>query len=286
MCIRDSLDIINEENEEQAILIGHDWGAPICWTTAALHPEKVRAVVGLSVPHSRRGNISNSELWRQIYKDNFFYQTYFEKEGVAEAELERDVGASLRKIYYWISAEGHDAKVRTNFDKDSELLDGLVDPEPFPNWLTEEDLNFYIKEFKNSGFRGPINRYRNQGILPWHLHPMSAFSGTFAINDAGMLSFKDPVQFRMFESTIPLSNQAKQYDVPTKPGQCIIFPWWMEHGALNLEPVDRWSISFNSMPYGKVNMDSIKPMQENVPEDMMDEFPDVPNLSSATLEIK
>ena len=28
--------------------------------------------------------------------------------------------------------------------------------------LTEEDLNFYIKEFKNSGFRGPINRYRNQ----------------------------------------------------------------------------------------------------------------------------
>ena len=40
------------------------------------------------------------------------------------------------------------------------------------------------------------------------------------------------------------------------------------------------------MPYGKVNMDSIKPMQEKVPEDMMDEFPDVPNLSSATLEIK
>ena len=160
--VGDLLDIINEENEEQAILIGHDWGAPICWTTVALHPEKVRAVVGLSVPHSRRGNISNSELWRQIYKDNFFYQTYFEKEGVAEEELERDVGASLRKIYYWISAEGHDAKVRTNFDKDSELLDGLVDPEPFPNWLTEEDLNFYIKEFKNSGFRGPINRYRNQ----------------------------------------------------------------------------------------------------------------------------
>ena len=160
--VNDVLGIISEEDEEKAILIGHDWGAPICWNTAALHPNKVRAVIGLSVPHARRGAISNSELWRNMYKDNFFYQTYFEKEGIAEEELERNIGVSLRKIYYWISAEGHDAKIKTNFDKNSELLDGLIDPNPFPSWLSEEDLNFYINEFKNSGFRGPINRYRNQ----------------------------------------------------------------------------------------------------------------------------
>ena len=160
--VNDILGIIKEENVEKAILIGHDWGAPICWNTAALHPNKVRAVIGLSVPHARRGTISNSQLWRNMYKDNFFYQTYFEKEGVAEEELERNIGVSLRKIYYWISAEGHDAKVKTNFDKNSELLDGLIDPNPFPSWLTEEDLNFYINEFTISGFRGPINRYRNQ----------------------------------------------------------------------------------------------------------------------------
>ena len=64
--VGDIIGIINEENAQNAILIGHDWGAPICWTTAALHPEKIRAVIGLSVPHARRGDISNSELWRQI----------------------------------------------------------------------------------------------------------------------------------------------------------------------------------------------------------------------------
>ena len=131
-----------------------------------------------------------------------------------------------------------------------------------------------------------VNRYRNRAVLPWHLHPMSAFSGTFAVNDAGLLSFKDPIQFRMFESTMPLSDQAKQYDVPTKPGQLIIFPWWMEHGAVNLDYVDRWSISFNSMPYGSINMASIKPMSDNVPKEVTDQLPYVPNLSSATLEIK
>ena len=160
--IEDIINIINKENVEQAILIGHDWGAPICWNAAALYPKKIKAVIGLSVPHSRRGKISNIELWRQIYKDKFFYQLYFQKEGVAEKELEKDIADSLRKIYYWGSGEGRDAKVRSNPDKNSTLLDGLINPMPFPDWLSEDDLNFYVEQFKKSGFRGPINRYRNQ----------------------------------------------------------------------------------------------------------------------------
>ena len=36
------------------ILVGHDWGAPIVWNTAIRHPDRVRAVAGLSVPHTRR----------------------------------------------------------------------------------------------------------------------------------------------------------------------------------------------------------------------------------------
>ena len=130
-----------------------------------------------------------------------------------------------------------------------------------------------------------VNRYRNHSILPWHLHPMSAFSGTFPINDAGLLSFKDPIHFRMFESTMPLCDDPKQIDIETKPGQLIIFPWWMEHGAANLDPADRWSISFNSMASGNINMASIKPMQDNVPKDVLDNLPYVPNLSSARIDV-
>ena len=37
---------------EQAVVIGHDWGAPIAWTTALVHPDRVRAVAGLSVPYT------------------------------------------------------------------------------------------------------------------------------------------------------------------------------------------------------------------------------------------
>jgi pimeloyl-ACP methyl ester carboxylesterase len=150
--------------ESRAILIGHDWGAPIVWNTALFHPEKVRAVVGLSVPHTGRGPAPRLELFRKIYKDRFFYQLYFQSPGVAEAELEADVRSSLRKVYYWASGEAMKAGLRVDKPADAKLLDGLPDPDPFPAWLTPADIDYYVGEFERSGFRGPLNRYRTSEL--------------------------------------------------------------------------------------------------------------------------
>jgi pimeloyl-ACP methyl ester carboxylesterase len=163
------IDVLDEDN---AILVGHDWGAPICWTTALLHPNRISAVAGLSVPYRPRGEISSIELWKQIYEKRFFYQLYFQEEGLAEAELEADVRSSLRKIYY--SASGNP----TAFEKqalssklpEDNFLDGMPDPDPFPNWLTDEDLDYFAAAFTQSGFRGPLNRYRAQQ-RDWELLP-------------------------------------------------------------------------------------------------------------------
>jgi pimeloyl-ACP methyl ester carboxylesterase len=40
-------------------------------------------------------------------------------------------------------------------------LDGLEDPKPLPAWLTEDYIAYYAEQFRASGFRGPLNRYRN-----------------------------------------------------------------------------------------------------------------------------
>jgi epoxide hydrolase A/B len=43
----------------------------------------------------------------------------------------------------------------------AKFLDGMIDPERLPVWLTEEDLNYYVEQYRESGFRGPLNWYRN-----------------------------------------------------------------------------------------------------------------------------
>ena len=159
----DMAGLIAALGEDRAVVIGHDWGAPIAWNTALLHPDRVRAVAGLSVPYTGPGPAPFIDVARQVYKDKFFYQIYFQEPGVAEAELEADVRDSLRKIYYWISGEGLRAAPPQSKPADAKLLDGMADPGEMPSWMSAGDLDYYVAQFQGSGFRGPLNRYRN-----WH----------------------------------------------------------------------------------------------------------------------
>jgi len=148
----------------KAILFGHDWGAPIVWNTALLHPDKVAAVAGLSVPYFPRGEASLLTAVNALYQGRFFYQLYFQAEGVAEAELEADIPTALRKIYFALSGDAPLDKWIETKPADARLLDGMVDPAPFPAWLGPEDLAVYVAAFHAGGFRGPLNRYRAQDL--------------------------------------------------------------------------------------------------------------------------
>jgi pimeloyl-ACP methyl ester carboxylesterase len=156
--------VIDQLGNGKAILLGHDWGAPIVWHTSLLYPDKVTAVAGLSVPFFPRGAAPFLDIMKMIYKDRFFYQTYFQQEGVAEAELERDVSDSLRKMYFAASGDAPLNKWLEQKPASAKLLDGMVDPDPYPAWMSEKDLKVYVDAFRESGFRGPINRYRAQTL--------------------------------------------------------------------------------------------------------------------------
>jgi pimeloyl-ACP methyl ester carboxylesterase len=160
----DVVAVIDHFGAAPAILFGHDWGAPIVWNTTLLHPEKIRAVAGLSVPYMPRGEMSFIELAKILYKDRFFYQLYFQKEGPPEAEFEADIPAALRKIYYSASGDSPRDGLLMNKGPDSTMLDGMPDPDPFPAWMSAADLQVYVDAFTASGFRGPFNRYRAQNI--------------------------------------------------------------------------------------------------------------------------
>jgi len=148
---------------QRAVVLGHDWGAPIVWNSALIRPDRVRAVGALSVPYLGVGTRSFRAVFDEIFtqRGRFFYQAYFQKAGEPEAEAEANPRDFLRKFYYAISGDAPDGTWPMDKTADQKLLDGLVDPAVFPSWLTPAELDYYVGEFEHSGFFGPISRYRN-----------------------------------------------------------------------------------------------------------------------------
>ncbi len=155
----DVVGIADALGHERFLVVGHDWGAPVAWHTALLHPARVRAVAGLSVPYSRwrAGTLTRQEN----FGDQFWYMAYFQQPGVAEAELEADLARTLRLVYFSVSGDVPAGWRPAPKPATAGFLDGMLDPDPLPAWLTEEDLAYYVAQYRQSGFRGPLNWYRN-----------------------------------------------------------------------------------------------------------------------------
>jgi pimeloyl-ACP methyl ester carboxylesterase len=115
----------------------------------------------MSVPLTRSPPAPPTTLFAKRFADSFFYMLYFQEPGVAEAELDADIRRSLRLLYVNASGDVSPARGFLGKPKGSKLLDGMIDPQALPAWLTEHDLDIFTAELERSGFRGPLNRYRN-----------------------------------------------------------------------------------------------------------------------------
>lgn len=206
----DIVGLVQALGEEQAVIVGHDWGALVAWHCALLRPDIFRAVALLSVPYRQWSwtTIRPTDAMRQMAGENHFYQLYFQEPGRAEAELEADVRKSLSMLLYSASGDAPlERRWRFLFGKHETLLDSVTLPETLPSWLTAEYLDLSTREFERTGFRGGLNWYRNIDRA-WEL--MRFLSGAkirqpslFAGGELDPLTAMNRQSFDALEQTMP-----------------------------------------------------------------------------------
>ena len=178
----DMVELVRALGETQAVIVGHDWGAPVAWNAALLRPDLFRAVVGMSVPFTPPSRV---DLLTALEKQGVttFYMQYFQNPGVAETELEADVEASIRRLYFSLSGDGPGRTVAGVLAPGAGFLANTVEPDRLPDWLSEDDIAYVASEFKRTGFRGGLNWYRSirrtsELLAPWRgcvIHQPSLF---------------------------------------------------------------------------------------------------------------
>ena len=162
----DVVALLDDVGAEQAVIVGHDWGALLAWHLGATRPERCRAVIGASVPYNT-WPARPTDVFRFLHGDRFFYILYFQQPGVAEAELDADPAGFLRAIIWAASGDVAHARLTSDLPMAGTTMTvalqaGLGElPPGLPPWLDEADFDVFVRQFRHSGFFGPVSWYRN-----------------------------------------------------------------------------------------------------------------------------
>ena len=175
--IGDIVGLVDALGAQQAVIAGHDIGATVAWQAALLRPDRFRGVIALGPPFRPRASGSGSAPPTTLMprnEDAVFYQLYFQTPE-AEAALGRDIRRLFRSQFYSLSGD-RPPSAGGGFPAGMVPRKGalLTDPASLPPWIKETDIDVYVAEFTRSGFRGPLNWWRNID-RSWEL--MAAFDG-------------------------------------------------------------------------------------------------------------
>jgi len=235
--VEDLVGLLDVMGEKQAALVGHDWGSMVVWNAALLYPARFTGVMGMSVPYGGVGGEAPTAGWRKAMGDQFFYILYHNEEGgIAEKEYDRDPRAFLSMLYASPDTPRHPPLITDTRRSAGGWIGRIGQPITRPDWLTSEDLDYYVAEFTRSGFRGGINYYRNFDAN-WQLmkdkDPVISIPSAFlsgaddqviqGANEESLRALMDPVMSDLREITLlPKMGHWVQQEDPVGTNQGII----------------------------------------------------------------
>jgi len=157
----DLVGLLDAAGVEKAVFAGHDWGGIVVWAMPLLHGKRVSGVIGVNTPFIRHAPMDPIQAMRMAFGEKM-YIVFFQKPGVADALLAKDVEKTFRFFMRRtdITIEQFDKmpKEARNLELVRALEEGMW---PGELLLTPEELAFFVDTFTKTGFTGGINWYRN-----------------------------------------------------------------------------------------------------------------------------
>lgn len=165
----DLVALLDHHGYEDAIFVGHDWGAMVVWGVALLHPNRVKKVINLSLPYQERGEIPWLKLMEQMLGSDYYFVHFNRQPGVADAVLDQNTFRFLRNLYRKNEPPGEPepGMAMINLARAETPLG-----EPL---MSDSELAVFVSAFESTGFTGSINWYRNldrNWFLLAEVHPI------------------------------------------------------------------------------------------------------------------
>ena len=166
----DVLAIMDDCGVEQAVLVGHDFGANLAWHMGVHHADRIRAIAPLCVPYDMElaggSDVLPSVLFATLAEQHFFHMHYYQAEGVAETHVLGSEREFLKRLFWALCGDGSLLDWTDFPTEGTRYIDVLAVPPVDPpwHWLSAEDFDYYVQEYLCAGpelaFAGGINSYR------------------------------------------------------------------------------------------------------------------------------
>jgi len=160
--------IMDKVGVDEAVCVGHDWGAEVCWSAALQKPARFTSIAALVVPYEPAvGDFMPVEDIAKVL-EKLTYQIFFEKHTAnAIKELDTDIRRTLRATLRTVASPPPDAYLKSPADFLG-AYDGIdIPPIPF---FTEEEEDYFIEQYSIQGFQHTLQFYTHGNRFGTHKH--------------------------------------------------------------------------------------------------------------------
>ena len=155
----DMIGLLDAVGAERAIWVGHDWGGLVAWELARRFPERTAGVAGLNTPYLPRPPRDPIDMLRERFGPTH-YIVWFQHRGLPELLFEADLHRSFRFFMRRTDGRRRTGDERARMAALANALE-YFRPKAEHQLLSPEALEVYVAAYRRSGFRGPVNWYRN-----------------------------------------------------------------------------------------------------------------------------